>query len=412
MTNGADFSLGLIESVRKNSRSVVLYFGVGLLYLALAWASLYFVFPPVGVAAAWPPSGLALAFLLLIPRRNWPATILVLFIANVCANLLGRNPLPASLGFGLANCAEALLIASLLVSCLEFPLKFEQGMQVLEFLAIVGVGNALTATLGSAVAVFSFGSGFWRTWLTWWLADGIGIVVVVPLILTWAGWFRKPKRVEPSLPVASSKRAWLVVEGAVMCLCLAFMFWYLFLTPPIEGPENLSPRAYLLFPLLIWMGLRYQQRIVTLLLALTSIVAVIGTLNGLGLFSESPLEPLNQLFSVQVFLSVLLFTILLISSMYKELAQTSMQLVGSEVEYRNLFQNASIGIFHSLPGGGFLRVNNALAEMLGYSTPEELVSSVTSIEKQLYVDSPAYTDVLAKTLAREGWTYATNRYRR
>jgi PAS domain S-box-containing protein len=84
----------------------------------------------------------------------------------------------------------------------------------------------------------------------------------------------------------------------------------------------------------------------------------------------------------------------------------------SEENYRSLFQNASIGIFHSLPEGRFLRVNRALARMVGYESPEEMISAVTNISAQLYVDSKKHAELFAATLEDAGWVYAENRYRR
>jgi PAS domain S-box-containing protein len=84
----------------------------------------------------------------------------------------------------------------------------------------------------------------------------------------------------------------------------------------------------------------------------------------------------------------------------------------SEEKYRGLFENASIGIFHSLPEGRFLRVNPRLAEMLRYASPEELVSTITDIRTQIYIDSNRHANLLAVTQQRLGWVYAENRYRR
>jgi PAS domain S-box-containing protein len=94
----------------------------------------------------------------------------------------------------------------------------------------------------------------------------------------------------------------------------------------------------------------------------------------------------------------------------RKLAETAQR--ESEENYRRLFQNASIGIFHSLPEGRFLRVNPALAAMLGYASPEELISTVTDIRTQIYLDTNRHAAVLGNTLQREGWVYAENRYRR
>ena len=84
----------------------------------------------------------------------------------------------------------------------------------------------------------------------------------------------------------------------------------------------------------------------------------------------------------------------------------------SEENYRGIFENASIGIFHSLPEGTFLRVNPAYARMFGYASPAEMVSAVTNISTQLFVDSEKRSDLLAATLENGGWVYAENRYRR
>jgi PAS domain S-box-containing protein len=71
-----------------------------------------------------------------------------------------------------------------------------------------------------------------------------------------------------------------------------------------------------------------------------------------------------------------------------------------------------MGIFHSLPEGRFLRVNPALAAMCGYDSPEEMVSTITNIPKQLYVDPPRYTELRGLTLKQDEWVHAENRYRR
>ena len=84
----------------------------------------------------------------------------------------------------------------------------------------------------------------------------------------------------------------------------------------------------------------------------------------------------------------------------------------SEANYRSLFANASIGIFHSLPEGRFLRVNKALAHMLGYVSPEDMVAAITNIETQIYVDLQKRSILLDRTLQQADWIYAENRYRR
>jgi len=58
-----------------------------------------------------------------------------------------------------------------------------------------------------------------------------------------------------------------------------------------------------------------------------------------------------------------------------------------EGTFERIFEYAVEGIFQTLPDGRYLRVNPALARIYAYETPEELLSNLTDIADQLYVDS-------------------------
>ncbi|MDQ3861491.1 MAG: PAS domain S-box protein [Actinomycetota bacterium] len=58
----------------------------------------------------------------------------------------------------------------------------------------------------------------------------------------------------------------------------------------------------------------------------------------------------------------------------------------AEEKYRSIFENAVEGIFQTTADGRFLTANPALARMYGYGSPEELLTTVSNIEDQLYVD--------------------------
>jgi len=73
----------------------------------------------------------------------------------------------------------------------------------------------------------------------------------------------------------------------------------------------------------------------------------------------------------------------------------------SEEKYRNLYENADIGIFRSTLNDRFIDVNPALARMLGYDTPEEAVNSITSISKQVY-SIPEKRDAVASNALENG----------
>ena len=58
----------------------------------------------------------------------------------------------------------------------------------------------------------------------------------------------------------------------------------------------------------------------------------------------------------------------------------------AEHKYRTIFENAVEGIFQSTPDGHYLNANPALAEILGYASPEELLTNLSDIGQQLYVE--------------------------
>jgi len=60
--------------------------------------------------------------------------------------------------------------------------------------------------------------------------------------------------------------------------------------------------------------------------------------------------------------------------------------IEAERKYREMFENSNLGMFQSTPEGRYLAANSALAQMLGFDSPEELIKERTSIGEQEYVD--------------------------
>ena len=85
-----------------------------------------------------------------------------------------------------------------------------------------------------------------------------------------------------------------------------------------------------------------------------------------------------------------------------ERRQAEEALLQAERKYRSLFENAVEGIFQSTPEGRFLTVNPALARILGYSSPEELVGGIHDITHQIYAD-PERRREYARLLEEHGF---------
>lgn len=65
----------------------------------------------------------------------------------------------------------------------------------------------------------------------------------------------------------------------------------------------------------------------------------------------------------------------------------------AEKKYREIFDNAYHGIFQSAPDGRLITANPAFARIFGFESPEEVLSSITSLQDQLYVNPKRRKDL-------------------
>ncbi len=85
----------------------------------------------------------------------------------------------------------------------------------------------------------------------------------------------------------------------------------------------------------------------------------------------------------------------------------------AEEKYRSIFENAVEGMFQTTPDGRFLSINPSFAKLIGYSSPEELISCITDLGKQLYVnpeDRILFKEIIGKSGVIED--YEVQQYRK
>src|SRR5215472_4140578 len=146
---------------------------------ALTLASLHPSASPV-----WPPSGLALASLLLWGNGLWPAIAAGAFVTN--ATTFGSLSTSALIAGG--NTLEALITAALLKRLNAHLFEGPSEVVLFAFLTLVP-GTMISATMGVGslvLAGFADPAKFPAIWLTWWLGDVGGQLLVTPFILLWA----------------------------------------------------------------------------------------------------------------------------------------------------------------------------------------------------------------------------------
>src|SRR5262252_2795270 len=198
-------------------------------YFAAAKLSLLLAIPPGYATAVWPPSGIALAGLLLAGTRIWPGVWLGALITNLTVQ--GAPLLAAMIACG--NTLEAVVGAEL-VQRYAGGGKFQTGEQVIKFVGSV----ALSAPIAAGIGVFSLALSNALSWpdvltnmWTWWEGDAAGMIVVTPLILCsgafgWPRW-SLAKAAEALALLASLAATTLFVFGGIMSQAIALPLAFL-----------------------------------------------------------------------------------------------------------------------------------------------------------------------------------------
>jgi signal transduction histidine kinase len=139
--------------------------------------------------------------------------------------------------------------------------------------------SLVCTTIGASIGTVTLmvtGNGawqnFWAIWVTWWIGDLLGALVVTPLLLTWI----------PLPPVRLIKRVYF--ESGIMLVFLVLVTWFVFSGLPFSGVFH-QAMIYVIFPFVIWAALRFGQRGATIAIFLVSGIAIWGTSHALGPFS-------------------------------------------------------------------------------------------------------------------------------
>ncbi len=101
-----------------------------------------------------------------------------------------------------------------------------------------------------------------------------------------------------------------------------------------------------------------------------------------------------------------------IAFLLSSLASRKRELEASEERYRTIFVNAPLGLFRSTIEGRFLEVNPALAALLGYDTPEEVIQDIRSIGDQIYIRPEDREEVIGSLVGGAEFSQHVDRFRR
>ena len=285
-------------------------------YFAAARIGLLAAVAQTVVSSAWPPSGVALAALLLLGLRCWPGIALGAFLLNWIAGV----PAAGAAGIATGNTLEAVAAAWLLARVVDFRPSLER---VRDVIALVVVGALASTALSATVGVASLWANgaiapdaLRRLWFVWWSGDALGDVLVAPLLLTWVRAGRAAGR---RLEAAGLLAALLLLTALLLRNPLAYV--------------------YAVFPVVIWAALRFGSRGAATATAVVATLTIWYTLHGLGPFVAS--TPTENLALLQTFLGLMAVTGLMLAAVVTERGAAERALE-QEVAFVQLLQDIAV----------------------------------------------------------------------
>lgn len=367
----------------KSSRHIAVVAFLTLVYFFTAKFGLSLASVNPSATAVWPPTGIAIAAVILIGFRVWPA----IFLGAFFVNLTTAGTVWTSLGIALGNTLEAAIAVYLVNKYAGGEFAFEHPGNVFRFAVIAGIfSTAVATTVG--VATLALGAlaetaELGRIWLTWWLGDVGGALVLAPLFIIFMRSVRRDwnlRRIVDIFLLFS-----LLIAAAVV------VFWGV-----LPGPWMNYPLSFLLIPPLIFIAFRLGRRETALAVVLLAFIATWGTLQGYGPFAVASAEGallLLQIFLVAAALSGDMFA----ASVFQERSARKKVYLG-ERHFRSLIENSLDMILLVDRKGKIFYVSPSSRRFLG-SAPDSLKG--TFLEDLVSVqDREKVADIFSELVSR------------
>lgn len=342
------------------------------IYILAGKLGLMLAFIHASASPVWPATGIALAGLLLLGLRAWPAIFLGAFIVNITT----AGSIATSLGIAAGNTLEGVVGAWLVTRFARGRDAFDDARDTFRFAVLAGVlATTLSPTLGVGSLALG-GYARWRSfgdiWLTWWLGDLAGALVVAPPLLLWAGsrwtWPDRARTVEAALLLGS-----VALIGAAV-----FM-----------GPVPLLYElAFLCAPPLVWAALRFGQRETATVIALLCGTAIAGTLRGLGPFVRASRN--ESLLLLQTYMATMALMAIPLAALVAERKRNEVALA----RVAAIVESSDDAIIVKTLDGVIAHWNTGAERLYGYTAREAVGQPIT------FLVPPELPEELPKILER------------
>ena len=306
----------LPRSSAESLGRIAIYAGI---YFILARIGQTLAIAPGNVTPIWPASGFAFYVAIRRTRYWWAGIWLGNFLGNTWAFLdwssIGNLVRTTCTGLviGPGDVLQAYVGAELFRRWSSHECSLRSVQDIFSFVASQAVACFASATPGVFALyvgqIISF-DAYGYTWLTWYLGDGVGIITIAPLIITWH------RRGHPTITQASAIETCGIIAAGFVSAFLVF-------TDATELSLFAVPAA-----ILLWAAVRKNQFHVAFNGLVLSTVAIYGTSQEMGPFQTGDIN--FALMSLQLYVATTLISGLAVAAALDERSVTSSRLDASE----------------------------------------------------------------------------------
>ena len=371
-----------VRAARGRTRLLAHVFTLFLIYvLGLAAALLT---PPGSIFAAWwPVAGVSVAAMLCVKGPAWRMAIAIALV-TAASNYVAGQPLTVSVLFGVANAAEAWLVATLITRGGRAA-RLEGMPDVGRLLVAVLAGAAVFGVLAGGMVSLLLGGDFVASVVALAASHASAVIVIVPTVLA----------------SASSLRVGRGVERLIQLMALAAVVFLVF-----SPGQNVS-LAFLTFTVLAWATFRFGVKLVAVEILMTAICVTVLTAIGGGPFVGDGLGVLTTSQLLQIYLISLAASMLFLSTARRERETFALEVEAREQLLRGGFVGAQVGFVilaqHDSESIRAVEGNSVAARLLDW--PELATPLCTGMLVSIRGDNP-FIEIVAAVLTDAGGEFS------
>jgi PAS domain S-box-containing protein len=366
---------------------------VACVYYVLVVISLKLRISTSTLALVWPSNALLVAVLVLSPKRHW----WVYLLSVIPAHIAGLSPYRVGLEWIAYQVVVNSLLATTCAATLqEFRpavLHFGKLKETLVFLVVsIAVPGAITYVTiylmmklmpSEYLAAHRWSGGFATIWAARWITTSASFMVFVPTILVCI------TRGKEWLHAWPARRVW---EGVLLTVLLTALTFQVYGHGYTLGYTH--PAVYLIpLPLLLWAAVRFGPA--GACLSITAFVCVSSwcAYRGEGPFLRS--SSVDRVTVLQVCWMMIAAPVLSLAAVTEERRQATLAFLESEGRFRQLFEQATVGVVVETLDGRICNVNPAFCRLLGYAEDELMKMPRNYFSGQGYPESGQLNELVS-----------------